>query len=335
VKRASGRAMSAAAVLCLATTAWSCTPTPAGLTKVTLMLDWVPNTNHTGLFVARERGYFAEAGLEVNIVQPGEVMAQQAVASGVAQFGVDFQEELTMARTQGVPLVSLAALLQHNTSGFASPAELGVKSPADWEGLRYGSFGSPFEEPTLRVLMGCSSADFSRLEVLNTGMADPLALLAAGQVDLGWIFYGWQGIQARQQGVDLNVVMMSDYASCVPDYYTPILITSEEMIATRPEVVRAFVGAVAKGYSEAISDPAGVATVLLAAAPELDPKLVEESQAWISPRYQAEAARWGEQSRQVWADYAGWMLDNGIIAAPLDVDAAFTNEFLPAAPSEP
>jgi ABC-type nitrate/sulfonate/bicarbonate transport system substrate-binding protein len=301
-------------------------PSPA---EVTLMLDWVPNTNHTGIFVAQEKGYFEEAGLDVEIIQPGEVFAQQAVVSGAADFGVDFQEQLTMARADGVPIVSIAAIIQHNTSGFASRAALGVESPAGWEGLRYGSYGGPFEEPTLRMLMECDGGDFGKLEIVNTGFADPLALLAEEQTDLAWIFYAWQGVQARQQGIDLNVVMMADWLDCIPDYYTPIFIASEQTVAERPEVVRAFLEAISRGYSFAIEHPDEAADILLKAAPELDEALVRESQAWLSPRYQADAPRWGEQKLSVWEDYAGWMAENGIIAGPIDAQAAFTNEFLP------
>ncbi|OGO13449.1 MAG: ABC transporter substrate-binding protein, partial [Chloroflexi bacterium RBG_13_68_17] len=225
---------------------------PSTLTPVTLMLDWVPNTNHTGIFVAQSRGYFAEAGLQVNIIQPGEVYAEQAVAAGAADFGVSFQEQITLARADAIPLVSIAAILQHNTSGFASRAELAAQSPADWAGLRYGSFGSPFEEPTLRVLMTCDGGDFSRLEIVETGFADPLSLLAEDQTDLAWIFFGWQGLQAEQLGIDLNIVMMQDWLDCIPDYYTPVLIASEATIAERPQIVRAFLQAVSRGYQEAI-----------------------------------------------------------------------------------
>jgi ABC-type nitrate/sulfonate/bicarbonate transport system substrate-binding protein len=303
---------------------------PVEPVAVTLMLDWVPNTNHTGIYVAQDSGYFEEAGLDVEIVEPGEVYAEQAVATGRADFGISFQEYLTIARaSEGVPIVSVAAIIQHNTSGFAARANLGVQSPMDWEGLTYGSFGSPFEEPTLRALMACAGGDFDRLAVVDTGFADPLALLSEAQTDLAWIFYGWQGIQARQQGIALDIVMMDGYFDCIPDYYTPILITSEQLLSERPDVARAFVGAVARGYQFAIDNPDEAAGILLAAAPELDEALVRESQAWLSQQYQADAPRWGEQRRSVWADYAAWMLDNGIISQPLDVDAAFTNDLLP------
>ena len=307
----------------------ACAPGPATQEPVVLMLDWVPNTNHSGLFLAQSAGYFAEEGLQVEIVQPGEVYAEQAVASGAADFGISFQEQLTLAIAEHIPLVSIAAILQHNTSGFASRGELGVRSPADWEGLRYGAFGSPFEAPTLQRLMACDGGDFSRLEIVETGFTDPLALLQQEQIDLAWIFYGWQGIQAEQQGISLDIVQMDEQFSCIPDYYTPLLVTSRETIESRPELVSRFLSAVSRGYARAADDPAAATAALLAAAPELDPALVQASQAWISPRYQAEAPRWGEQSAAVWQEYADWMTESGILPRRIDMSSAFTNEFLP------
>lgn len=306
-------------------------PAPqGGLTKVTLMLDWVPNVNHTGIFVAQDQGYFTDAGLDVNIVQPGEVYAEQAVASSAADFGISFQEQVTLSHaTQDVPLVSLAAIIQHNTSGFASMASKGAKSAKDWEGLTYGSFGSPFETPTLQALMECAGGDFTRLKTVEVGFADPLALLQQGQIDLAWIFYGTQGIAAQQQGIDLNVVMMSDNTDCIPDYYTPILITSEQMIQNKPDVVKAFVGGVSKGYQYAVEHPDESADILLKAAPESDKTTLHAQQEWLSPQYQADTPRWGEQKLEVWQNYSQWMADNGIIDKPIDAQAAFTNKFLP------
>lgn len=314
------------AVLALA----ACAPaTPSAATKITLMLDWVPNTNHTGLFVARDKGYFAAEGLEVEIIQPGEVFAEQAVASGVADFGVSFQEQVTLARAYNVPLVSLAAILQHNTSGFASRAALNVQSPAQFAGLRYGAFGSPFEAPTLKALMECTGGDFNQLQIVETGFSDPLALLGTEQIDVAWIFYGWQGVQAEQQGIQLNHQMLADYTDCIPDYYTPIIIASEKTIAERPEIVRAFMKAVSRGYTFAIQNPTEAGDVLLTAIPELKAELVQASQEWLAPRYQAEAVRWGEQKLGVWETYAAWMQAQGILTQALDAGKAFTNAFLP------
>lgn len=304
---------------------------PAKPTDITLMLDWVPNTNHTGLYVAQEKGYFKDAGLNVKIIQPGEVYPEQAVASGAADFGVSFQEQITLSRadTPPAPLVSLAAIIQHNTSGFASLAEKNVKTPADFAGLTYGGFDTPYEAPTLKGLMDCAKGDYTKLKTVNVGSADPVAMLSAKQIDLAWIFYGVEGIQAQQQGLKLNFVMLSDYTDCIPDYYTPVLITSESMIKNKPDVVRAFMKAVSKGYQDAIAHPDDAAAILQKNAPEMSIDFVKASQEWVSPRYQADAPRWGEQKLSVWQGYSEWMAKNGIIKSPIDANAAFTNDFLP------
>ena len=304
-------------------------PDEEELTQVTLMLDWVPNTNHTGIFVAEANGYFEDAGLDVRIIQPGEVYPEAAVIGGSADFGISFQEQVTLARADSVPIVSIAAVLQHNTSGFASLTELNVTSPKDFEGLRYGAYGNPFETPTLKVLMECAGGDFDKLEIVNTGYADPLALIAEKKTDLAWIFYAWQGFQAEQQGIDIDVVMMKDWFDCIPDYYTPVVIASEDTISNRPDVVRAFTGALSRGYEFAVQNPDEAADLLIAAVPELDPELVKASQNWISQYYRAEAPRWGEQKESIWQGYSDWMVKNGILQNSISGKDAFTNEFLP------
>ena len=319
------------ALLVIALAASACgSSTPGELIPVKFMLDWVPNTNHTGIFVAEANGYFEDAGLAVEIIQPGEVNAVAAVASGAADFGISFQEQVTMARAnEEVPVVSIAAVIQHNTSGFASAAALNVAGPADFEGLRYGSFGSPFEEPTLEVLMECDGGDFSQLVIQDIGWSDPLALIAEEQVDMAWIFYAWQGFQAQQLAVDLNLVMMEDYFDCIPDYYTPVVIASEDTVANRAEVTGALMEALSRGYDFAIDNPGEAADLLLAAVPELDSDLVKASQDWLSQYYQADAPRWGEQKESVWQDYTDWMVEHGILSASISAVDAFTNQFLP------
>ncbi len=299
------------------------------LIPVKLILDWVPNTNHTGIFVAQAKGYFEDAGLAVQIIQPGEVYPEAAVASGVADYGISFQEIVTLARADNIPIVSIAAVLQHNTSGFVTAAKLNVTSPAGFEGLRYGSWGTPFESPTLEVLMNCAGGDFRKVKIIDTGFADSLALISTNQIDLAWIFYGWQGFQAKQLGIDLNVIMMKDYFNCIPDYYTPVVIASENTIAKKPEVVKAFLKALSRGYKFSIDNPGEAAGVLVASVPELNAALVKASQDWLSPYYQANAQRWGEQKESVWRDYSEWMVKHGILSSPIAVSQAFTNKFLP------
>ncbi len=299
------------------------------LTEVTMMLDWVPNTNHTGLFVAAEKGWYEEAGLKVNIIQPGETYAELAVDSGQADFGVSYQEAVTFARAEGAGLVSVAAVIQHNTSGFAARSDDNIKSPKDFAGKSYGSFSSPIEAPMLDLLMSCDGGSVDDVEFIDVGFADFLSITESNQVDFAWIFYGWTGIEAELQGVALDVVMLNEWQDCVPDYYTPTLITNQQMIDEQPEIVKAFVAATTKGYEFAIENPEEAADILLEAAPETNAELVKASQKWLANEYQSDATQWGEQKIEIWQHYADWLAENDILAESLDMSGAFTNDFLP------
>ena len=331
------RTMFLIAILSAVTLAAACVPVApaaqsgdesAALKDVTLLLDWTPNTNHTGIYVAQEMGWYEEAGLNVDIIIPGESDVHQVVGTGSADFGVSYQEGTTFARVEGVPIVSVAAVIQHNTSGFASRGRAGIEQPMDLAGKRYGSFGSPIEYPTIDLLMECAGGTAADVEFIDVGWADFLSITEADQVDFAWIYYAWTGINAELQGIDLNIIMLKDYLDCIPDYYTPILITSETMIANDPETVRAFVGATARGFEFAIESPAESADILLAANPDLDADLVHASQAWLANEYQAGAAQWGLQTADVWQAYADFLIGGGIIES-FDGEGASTNEFLP------
>lgn len=294
---------------------------------VKIVLDWSPNTNHTGLYVAKEQGFYEEEGLNVNILLPGSGGADAMVASGEVPFGISYQEGVTQGRTQGVPLVSIAAVIQHNTSGFAAPVDRGIKTPKDYEGKTYGGWGSPVEEAILKSIMDQTGADVGKVKFVNMGEADYFTAVKR-DIDFAWIFYAWTGIEAELRGEPLDMQYVKDYTDKL-DYYTPVIVTNEKTAANDPELVKAFMRATSKGYEYAIEHPEEAADILLKAVPDLDKELVLASQKWLSPKYQDDAARWGEQKREVWQNYSDWMHERGLIEKELDTDKAFTNEFLP------
>nr|WP_272893680.1 ABC transporter substrate-binding protein [Heyndrickxia oleronia] len=298
-----------------------------GLKHVTVVLDWTPNTNHTGLYVAKEKGYFKDEGLDVDIIQPGEAGADQLVAAGKAQFGISAQESITEARIQGVPIVSIAAIIQHNTSGFASPKEKNITSPKDFENKTYGGWGAPVEKAVLDSLMKKEHADVEKTKIINMGETDFFTAVKR-DIDFAWIYYGWTGVEAELRGEKINMIYLTDYSNKL-DYYTPVLTTNEKMIEKDPETIKHFLAAASKGYTYAIDHPDDAADLLIKAVPDLDPKLVKASQKWLSPKYQDDAARWGEQKQEIWENYASWMYDNHLLDKKLDSKKAFTNQYLP------
>ncbi len=295
--------------------------------QVTVLLDWLPNTNHTGLYVAQDKGYYAEEGLNVKIMQPSEGGTAQLIAAGQGDFGVSYQEEMTVARSKDIPVVALAAVVQHNTSGFASPVAKNIKTPKDFEGKTYGGWGSPAETAMLKALMEKYDADFSKLNMVNVGSADFFTSMER-DIDFEWIYWGWTGIEAQLRDMDLNFIKLRDEHEAL-DFYTPVLITSEKTVQSNPDLVKKFMRATSKGYQYAINNPDDAAQVLLKKVPELNKDLVMESQRYLADEYQSDAPRWGEMKTEVWKKYADFMFANQLINKNIDASKAFTNQFLP------
>ena len=296
--------------------------------KVSLMLDWTPNANHTGIYVAYDKGWFAEEGIDLEIIAPAGVTVETGVGSGKAEFGISFQEYVTSARIEGVPIVSIAAIIQHNTSGFISLKDRGITKAADFAGHSYGGFGLQIEKAIISAMITRDGGSPESVKYVNVSEGDLLSMLGR-DIDFAWIYYGVEGIEAARRNLEVDYVEMSDYFDAVPDYYTPVIISSEKLIAENPQMVERFMAAVARGYEYAIENPAESAEILLKHAPELSPESVKASQDWLSPRYAEDAPQWGYQQAEVWKDFGDWMYNNGLIAGEFDYQKAYTNRFIP------
>lgn len=296
--------------------------------EVTVLLDWVPNTNHTGLYAALENGYYADENLSVEIIQPSEGGSADLVAAGQGEFGVSYQEQVTYARTAETPLpvVAIAAVIQHNTSGFASPADRGIESPAAFEGMKYGGWGSPMEVAILKGLMEKAGADYDKLQMVDIGAVDFFGAVET-VVDFTWIFYGWDGVAAELRDYPINFIRLQDVDPDL-DFYTPVLIASESLLEAEPELAKAFLRATRKGYEFAMENPEEAADILLKYAEEIDPDLARASQIYLADQYQAEAKAWGVMETGTWERFGGWMYEKGLIDRPLEAEEAFTNAYL-------
>jgi len=305
------------------------TAQPEAIQKVTVVLDWFPNTNHTGIYVAKENKYYEEEGLEIEIIQPSEGGSADLIAAGKGEFGISYQEQVTYARTADTPLpiVAVAAIIQHNTSGFASPAEKNINTPEDFEDKKYGGWGSPMEEAMLKGLMEKYGADYKKLEIVNIGAADFFTSVTK-DVDFTWIYYGWDGVAAEIRNFDINFMLLQELDSQL-DFYTPVIIVSEQTIRQDPALIKRFLNATEKGYSFAIENPEKAAEILLADVAELDKELVTESQKYLAGQYMADAPRWGEMQIEIWETFSNWMYENELLSRQLEAEKAFTNEFLP------
>lgn len=162
------------------------------LTKITFCLDGTPNTNHTGLYVAQQMGYYEQEGLDVQIVQPPEDGAALMCSAGQAQFAIEAQDTMAASLDSDAPLdiTAVAAVLQHNTSGIMSRKGDGIDTPAGMTGKTYSTWESPIELATLKTVVNENGGDFSKVKLIPNDITDEPAALAAHQTDAIWVFYG-------------------------------------------------------------------------------------------------------------------------------------------------
>lgn len=299
----------------------------AELKEVTLVLDYVPNTNHTGIYVAEKLGYFEAQGLDVEIIEPGDNDSTTLCAAGKAEFAITYQENVTYARTaeEPLPIRAIAAIIQHNTSGFVTNAAAGINDPKDFEGKVYAGWQAPSEAAVLEAVMKKYDADFSRLTMVGaTGSG--LGAMTNG-IDIQWEFEGWSVINDRMQGFEVAYMPVKDLDIRL-DYYTPVIITSENMLSNDSETVQAFMNAVKQGYEYAIANPEESAEILAEIIPEYDIAFLKESQKFLSEQYSLDSETWGLMKDEVWDNYTEFMYEYGLINKTIAASEQYTNEFI-------
>ena len=298
--------------------------------EITICLDWTPNTNHTGLYVAEKLGYYEDAGLKVTIVQPPEGGAEMMTASGQADFGISAQDSLAanFASDEPLDITTVAAILQHNTSGIIS---LDCENPRDLEGKRYSTWDSPTEKAMIEYVMEKDGGDFGKVELIPNVITDEASALKHGDTDAVWIYYAWSGINAEFSGLDFEYFAFADIEK-VFDFYTPVIIANNDFLANNADEAKAFLSATAKGYQYAIENPEEAASILI----ESDTTgsltgseaLVTASQKWISSQYIADAESWGVIDAQRWDSFYKWLSDEGLVEKAIPAGMGFTNDYL-------
>ena len=303
------------------------------LEKITFCLDWTPNTNHTGLYVAQAQGYYEEAGLDVEIVQPPEDGAALMCAAGQAQFAIEAQDTMAASLALDDPLgiTAVAAVMQHNTSGIISRAGDGIDTPAGLTGKTYSTWESPIELAMLENVVNGDGGDFSQVTLIPNDITDEPAALAAHQTDAIWVFEGWGYINSEVEGVDCDYFNFSD-VNPVFDYYTPVIIANNDYLESNPEQARAFMEATAKGYEYAAEHPEEAADMLIAGDNTGSLKgaeeLVKKSQEFLSAKYIDDADSWGVIDADRWNAFYSWLYENDLCEKDL-TGIGFSNDYLP------
>ncbi|MBQ7540807.1 MAG: ABC transporter substrate-binding protein [Clostridia bacterium] len=304
-----------------------------GKTPITVCLDWTPNTNHTGLYVALVNGYYADAGLDVTIVQPPENGATQACAAGQAQFAVDMQDTLAPAFTSDTPLgvTAVAALVQHNSSGILSKAGQGMDTPAGLAGNTYLTWDSPTELAMLKNVVTNAGADWESVKLIPNTVTNEAQDVLQHPDHAIWVFYGWSGINAEISGVDTDFFYFRDL-NPVFDYYTPVLIANNVFLQSEPEAAKAFLAATKQGYLFAAEHPQEAARILIDADDTHSltdsEALVLASQEYLSAEYVSDAPYWGYISPERWDAFYAWLSEEGLVEKALPAGTGFSNAYL-------
>jgi ABC-type nitrate/sulfonate/bicarbonate transport system substrate-binding protein len=313
------------------------TPRPPTAT-VTLALDWTPNTNHTGFYVAQYSGWYAEQAIDLQFIPYASASAETLVGAGQADCGISTEEGATFAIAAGAKEQAVMALLQHTASEIAVLASGPITRPRDLDGKVYAGFGSPQEEPLLR---GVIKADGGK-GVFTTVTLDTAAYeaLYAGKADAAITFSAWEAIEAQERGIALRTFAFTDYG--LPDSYAVLLVCNKDWLAAHGDVARRFLAATVRGFQLAAADPKTAATELIAANPgvfDANLALPRDSAAYLAAHklYVDSSGNVGPETSRQWDAYSGYLFDQGVLAGPdgkplksrPDFSAYFTNAYLP------
>ncbi|HEU0234849.1 MAG TPA: ABC transporter substrate-binding protein [Candidatus Limnocylindrales bacterium] len=313
----------------------SAAPEPA---TVRLALDWTPNTNHTGFFVAQHEGWYEEVGIELDVLPYAGTTPEALISGGQAECGISFQDSLTFAAAAGARVVSVMAILQHAASEIAVLADSGIERPRDLDGRVYAGFGYPNEVPTVRAVIEADGGA-GAFDVVTLDTAAYEALYAR-RADFTITFTAWEGVEAGLRGVPLRYFAFTDYG--LPDFYQVILACDPGWLEAEPDAARRFVGATVRGFEVAESDPDRAAAILVEENPgafDANPDLPLASARFLATGgYLVDAAgRVGTQTLAQWEAYSGFLFEQGLLVdangdgleTPPDYARLFTTDFLP------
>lgn len=281
---------------------------------VTFALDWAPNTNHIGVYVADALGYFEEAGIDVEILPYGSTAVSELVSAGAADFGLAGQANVQLARTAGRDVVSVFQVTQTDTGQIVFlGGRKDITRPADLDGLVFGGFGSPLYSALARAVIQ-NDGGTGRVEevVLDTGAYQALS---QGRIDFTLSVSTWEDIQAEIDGHPYGFFRYQDYG--VPDVQSTGIISSDAYLEANPDTARAFVRAVQRGYTYAAENADEAADILIEANADTlagAEELVKRSARLLAERYfVADGVPVGAAVPEKWEEFGAFLLDNGIL----------------------
>jgi ABC-type nitrate/sulfonate/bicarbonate transport system substrate-binding protein len=281
--------------------------------KLTIALDWTANTNHTGFYVAKAKGFYSEMGLEVTIKTPDmdnySVTPAKKVELGQADMALCPFESVVSYRTKATPFdaVAIATIFQEDVSAIATLANSKIESPSDLDGKTYASYKARYEDEIVRKMIhnDGGSGDFEITYPEKLGIWDTIL---KGKSDATWIFTNWEGVQAKNEGIALHLFKMSDFG--IPYGYSPIIMASERSVLENKGDYTRFLEATKKGYLFAQENPVEAVECIEPFVAEQDRNIdLLQSQEFTSPFY-GTTDTWGILEKRKVKQYLDWLLDN-------------------------
>ncbi len=307
----------------------SVTPSGSRLQGFSLMLDWFPNADHVGIYQALAENDFKHVGLNVQVQTPSDpALPLKLLAAGKVDAAISYEPELLLARNQGLPLVSVAALVQEPLTSIVSIGSKHIANAAALRGKTVGDAGIPYQHAYLTTILAHAGVPASSVHEVNVG-ANLVPAMLSGRVDatLG-AYWNYEAIQLAQMHKQPNVIRMNRVG--VPSYDELVLVVRANEINERIDVIRRFVQALARGYESVRRDPTAAVHNLVQANPGLDPKFQLASvKATLPAFFPANPGNpWGWMDPTQWNSYGQWMLNEHLITGVNAVTDASTDELL-------
>jgi putative hydroxymethylpyrimidine transport system substrate-binding protein len=299
--------------------------------SLSLTLDFYPNPDHAGIYMAEVLGYFEEAGLDVTIDTPSDPAAPlKQVAAGSTDLAISYEPEVALAREQGLDVVAVAALVNRPLTSMIWLPKSGVKGVADLEGKTVATAGIPYQDAFLKTILSRVDLTPEDVKAVNVGFGLLPALVGgSAQAMLGG-FLNVEGVDLRERGKNPVVTPVDRLG--VPTYDELVLVARRQSLEEDPEEFRLFLAALERGTEAAVARPGAATAAITAANPDLEPKLAAAEVKATLPLLGArtEGQPYGYMDPKEWEAFAGWMRDNGLIDSLPPAGELLDNGYLPS-----
>ena len=293
------------------------TGTDSDLREISIVLDWYPNALHSFLYVASEKGYFAEEGLELKIQFPSNTNdALSLVAAGQADIGLYYQQDVILARAnQNIPVKSIGAVIQSPLNIVLSLKDKNILSPADLAGKKIGYAGTELSEALVESMMNDAGVDYEQVTMIDVGF-DLMSSMTTGNVDatIGCLV-NHEVPQMEEEGFEVNYFFPDDFG--VPAYYEGVFVVNDRVADREKEMLAGFLRAAQKGFDDTVSDPDGSLAILLenqnAENFPLSKTVEEKSLDILLPCMQNKDTKFLAQTEQMWQDNIDWLFEKGLL----------------------